>query len=1156
MGAADPLGADPAVCDFVAIYLRDVERGGARPLAEYLARFPAHADAVAREYLALQGGGAPPAAAGHGAAARVGPYRLLRRLGQGGQGVVHLAEHEQLGRRVALKVLAGMSGLSAARVARLRREAQALARLDHPGICAIYEAALEGDQPYLAMRYVEGETLAALLARAREQPGRELPPHGESLAKWLAFFELAAQALHAAHAVGLVHRDVKPGNLMRGTGGEPVLLDFGLARDRDSSALSLTQSGELFGTLPYMAPELLAGGADPDPRADVYALGVTLYETVTLRRPFDAATPEALRRQIESGDALAPGSLNPWLPRSLELVLATALERDPARRYPTAAAFADELRRVRLAEPVLARPQGLALRLRRWVARHPVFGTTFALLAVGLAVALVLLLLVLRGNRQLEALREAYQAQSLSEHSPSVALHLAVEAARKHPHPEINDIVLRILDRCWEERTLTLPGAAERPTKPSEWPDVDASDRWLAVGDDRGRAIVFDLDRGVAAHVLRHAERGPTVAAFVRGGAQVLTGGQDGRVRLFDRATGAHVRSWEVHAAAAGTQEGVCYVAPHQGGRLVATCGNDGAVALLDVDAAGGPRYQRGHDGAVTYAAFDPAGTRLLTIGGRTPSVTPGDSTVRVFAVAGGPAAAVLGPFSGPVRWAAWSPDGGRIAIANDDGQARVFTAAGAECARYAHGSQVQWVGFDPTGRNLVTASLDGVVVFDLATGARRVAHGDFHDRSAWRGAFSRDGRRLAVVAFDHSVRLYDAATFEPVRVMRGRDVRPLGLRWDHAGRRLVTVDWEVRSWYAGDRPFLPSLHGHVGRVVAARFSGDGSRVLTAGADGTAREWDARTGAALRVLPHGRPLRGARFSTGGAQVVTAVQDAPPRVWSAAGATVLGQAAAVDAWFVRGDREVVAAGQDGRLRLYDAAGGDVLHEWAAHRAPIECAALHPARPWLATGGADRCVRVWDFERRAPVLEPPPWVGVGDTQALTRVFGVTFSPDGERLLASCEDMQVREWRLRDGHERVQRLHGGTPGRLAFARGGERLLLASQWSVYVGIFDAGLRIVSNAPVAHANMITSLVARPAGDLALCASKDGKVSLFTVEPPQLTSVIRAGDAPILAAEFSPDGATVVTAAADGAVRIWPVEPLPVADRFRPMRAWPLNQVR
>jgi len=311
---------------------------------------------------------------------QIGPYRVLRELGRGGQGVVYLAEDTRLPRKVALKVLSQQVLTDSAARLRFEREADVTARLEHPGICPLYERGETAGAPWIAMRYIEGEALDDRLLR--EGAPADLP-------SVLHFFEKAARALHAAHEAGLVHRDIKPGNLMAGPDGAPVILDFGLARDLTADR-ALTETGQAPGTPAYMSPEQLQH-RPLDRRTDVWSLGATLYEGVTGRRPFDAPTLPGLFDAILFNEPPDPRRLRPSHPPELSVVLAKAMEKDPASRYQTALELAEDLARVRRLEPVLARPPSTLLRLRRWVQRNPGGAFIVLLLVGGLAVTALLL---------------------------------------------------------------------------------------------------------------------------------------------------------------------------------------------------------------------------------------------------------------------------------------------------------------------------------------------------------------------------------------------------------------------------------------------------------------------------------------------------------------------------------------------------------------------------------------------------------------------------------------------------------------------------------------------------------------------------------------------------------------------------------------------
>ncbi|MCI0586025.1 MAG: protein kinase [Planctomycetes bacterium] len=381
------------------------------------------------------GGGEEPARApepDRAAGRTVGDFRLIREVGRGGMGVVYEAEQVSLRRTVALKVLPGHVTLPPEAVERFRREASTAARLRHSGIVEVYAVGEADGLHYFAMEFVEGMPLDRVIAKMREEsPGtlggeavgaavsraahrRERPAatEGEPVAPrsaegarsasegargsrapssaWNRTYietvcRLAAEvadALEHAHRCGVIHRDVKPSNVLVREDGRAVLTDFGLAREEGLP--SMTQTGEFAGTPYYVSPEQAMARRIPvDHRTDVFSLGVTLYELLTLRRPFDGETTQEVLARIVAKEAASPRKFNPLLPRDLVTIVQKAIEKDPDRRYATAGAFAADLRAFLSYRPIAARPAGAGTRVLKFARRHRAVSAAAGALLVG-----------------------------------------------------------------------------------------------------------------------------------------------------------------------------------------------------------------------------------------------------------------------------------------------------------------------------------------------------------------------------------------------------------------------------------------------------------------------------------------------------------------------------------------------------------------------------------------------------------------------------------------------------------------------------------------------------------------------------------------------------------------------------------------------------
>jgi tetratricopeptide (TPR) repeat protein len=414
-------------------YWRQLEAGRAPDRREFLAQYPTVAPALSEclAGLELVRALAPsrprddyPALAGEGGAGELMPvpslsdFRIVREIGRGGMGVVYEAVQLSLGRRVALKVLPFATALDPRHLQRFKNEAQAAAQLHHPHIVPVYAVGCEQGVHYYAMQFIDGLSLAQAIEQLQSASGRPAAL-AESTVDEPSFFRTAArlgiqaaEALEHAHQQGIVHRDVKPGNLILDGRGNVWVADFGLARQPGDTGL--TVSGDVLGTLRYMSPEqALARHGILDQRTDIYSLGVTLYELVTLQPAFAGSDREELLRQVCREEPRRPRRLNRAVPMDLETIILKATHKEPGARYTTARELADDLRRFQANEPVRARRATWPERLGRWRRRHPAAVRSAGLLLAVVSACLALsTVLVWRAKNEAETQQRVAEEQS------------------------------------------------------------------------------------------------------------------------------------------------------------------------------------------------------------------------------------------------------------------------------------------------------------------------------------------------------------------------------------------------------------------------------------------------------------------------------------------------------------------------------------------------------------------------------------------------------------------------------------------------------------------------------------------------------------------------------------------------------------------------
>jgi WD40 repeat protein/tRNA A-37 threonylcarbamoyl transferase component Bud32 len=599
---AEHLDACPA-CETIAGRLDDqtdpIIRSLRRAFGEHLTLSVAGGDTPADTITADRPLGPDNAPAG---------YEILGELGRGGMSVVYQARQQHPRRVVALKMILAAAHAGAARKARFLAEGDATARLQHPNIVSVHEVGDHDGLPYVSLEYVPGGSLANRLGGVPQPP-----------AEAAALVETLSRAVQYAHEQGVVHRDLKPGNvLLLGSHGQsltemtPKIVDFGLAKQAESA---LTVTGDILGTPQYMAPEQASGSKAVGPPADIYALGAILYECLTGRPPFRGESPLDTLEQVRACDPVPPRALQPGVSRELETVCLKCLARDPARRYESAAAVAEDLRRVRAGEPILARPAGAWERGRKWVRRRPAAATTAALIVI-LAVTASIATWLFKGQRDearaarqdaVEKLRDSLIARARAGRTSGRpgrrfdSLDALTEAARLRPGDDLRDEVTA----CLTATDMRLARRWSQRPEGERWIDFDDTfTRYVAAGDDGRVSIRRVADDREELRI--PCPIGETWPVLSRDGQYLWLHVEPNRRRQLWRLTG----STPTLVIDGGPNElGIQAVFRPTGGRI-AISGPDGIINLYDLP-AGTLAGVLPSIGEITATAYDPLGRRL-----------------------------------------------------------------------------------------------------------------------------------------------------------------------------------------------------------------------------------------------------------------------------------------------------------------------------------------------------------------------------------------------------------------------------------------------------------------------------------------------------------------------------------------------------------------
>ncbi len=1060
-----------------------------------------------------------------GPGTKIGPYKILQKIGEGGFGVVFMADQEfPVRRRVALKII--KLGMDTHRVvARFEAERQALAMMDHPNIARVLDAgATDSGRPFFVMELVKGDPVTDYCDR-----------NNLSLTDRLVLFEQICNAVQHAHTKGVMHRDIKPSNVLVHTqDGRPhaKVIDFGIAKATDHRLTDMTlftEFGLVIGTPAYMSPEQVGAQADIDFRTDVYSLGVLLYELLCGSPPFDpkqlrSAAQAEMRRIICEVDPPKPSTrlsqstqtlpvvakhrntdgrrLGVLVRGDLDWIVMKAMEKDRARRYETANAFSADIRRHLSGEPVAAAPPSVMYRVKKFVRKHR--GQVVAASLVTLSIFIGLGATIWQART---AARERDKAKT-AEHEQDLA-RAEAETQRKVAEKEKSAAKFEAYAARLHAATAALSindvktarqhlAACPLSFRGWEW-------RWLDAKSDSSLVLLQGHEGSISS------------ATYSPSGTQILTASQDKTARLWDALSGKPVgepmrhegtldsaifspngtriltSSWQDRSAwlwdLSGKQVGetmvpegyVTFAVFSPDGALVLTASQDNTARLWDATTGKQVHATMQHEGWVQSAVFNNDGTRIVT--------ASADSTARIWSAVGKELAVMRG-HSGPVLSAVFSPDGSRIVTASFDKCARLWDLSGNQVGEtMGHEDRIWSAKFSPDGTRIVTASADKTArVWDNNGKKISVLRG--HDNEVYRAVFSPDGLCVGTASFDTTARVWDAATGKERTILRGHERAVNSFEFSPNGERIVTAsgDKTVRQWDAETSREIVTLGFP---ADSASFSPDSRRVATAYSFFCTHAyiWDVDTGAKLAILcGHTGNVLSLSYSTNGSRIVTSSDDATARLWDA----VTGEEQSIlrghdgfvhFANFNHDDTRVVTASWDSTARVWDALSGKELFVLRGHQGKIYRAYFSPDDSIILTASADKTARIWDAKNGNELKTLHGHEG--------EVYRALFSSDGSRIVTASADKTARVWNTANGAVLA-------------------VLSGHEGEVYRATFSPdGTRIVTSSP------------------------DKTARLWDVAHGNEVAVLRGHDGPLVSAVFSPDGLRILTASHDGTSRIW-----------------------
>jgi WD40 repeat protein len=946
---------------------------------------------------------------------RLGDYHLLGEIGRGGMGRVWRARQETLGREVALKTLrAGRLAEEGAR-ARFRREAEAAARLRHPGIVPVYAVGDVSGELFLAMELVSGPSLAQRL--------REGPVSSNQSATWV---RLISEAVEHAHRQGVIHRDLKPSNILldEAQGGVPRLTDFGIAMLQDGGMETLTSTLEGLGTLAYLAPEQASGKRElQGPATDVYGLGAILFHCLTGRAPHVGDSVGDVLRQVIEGEIPSPRLLNPGVPRDLETLCLRCLEKDPAKRLPNASALAEELGRFLAGEPIRSRPVGWGERMLRAAARRPLV----AVLAVLLAGSVVV------GFGASEVLRRRAERESSGRALQLVAFNAGLARTA---------LAEGDLGRAQDFVKARRKGETDAAGFTFEWAHLER----LAAGDP---ATVIPHPTNVLA------------VAVSPDGVWMASGDISGSLKL-RRVEDAQGASEVILSVAPARVAALGYSADSR--ELLVGCYHpDPAQQVVLRMEPGTGRRLGAIPGMAMHLAAIP-GTDRVVFSASNRLYTEDNQPLRIWSLGAGQAIA-----GGPALPCA------RFAVSSDGRLAATFHFVGdrqpgkvvlwqlpewTELRQWNTVSRISGLAFSPDGEWLGAAGWDGLAyLWNLREDGEQLVSRSGDEATVYRAAFVGQGEPRFVTCRRGAVDLWriDRAGRRLIReqTLLGHGSEVTALAVHSATSRILSGanDGTARLWGgAGPQPPAGVVAADPDQIfLPGRFSGDG-RILALAATNGMRlvEWPSLESRgevrAMRYPLHlsqdGDRILGIHFPDDEAELVTwrvkaARVERALRLpeWPVGVLCVWVEVSPDGLWMVLSRR-------DGSAQLWNVEEGRQRHVLVPDVPTMAYgAAFSGDSRWVAVPDNNGVIRLWEVAtgRLVRTFREP-----------IRVFRVAFSPDGEMLASAGNSGQVHVWRVADGQLLAQLPKSGTDGWVEFSRDGRTLAKTADSRVH--LFQVG--------------------------------------------------------------------------------------------------------